>query len=197
MLRATFGLWILGAATGLTLYLVYDALAAGAVLFTLASLPWLLLVLWVIYVLTVRPCLIVRRNELVIVNVGREHHLPWSTIADLTSRYQLAVVLHDGRRIVSWGAPSLGVDRASVWGAGRPADPPRAQGVRPSRTPRAQLPVTSIIDSARARWEDDAGGEHPDASEPARSGWDWFVVLGTVVIGLCCLASALLAGGAA
>lgn len=193
VLRASFGVWVFAVATLLVVYLVIDAVVGGAVLFALASLPWLALVLWVIYVVTVRPCVIVSKDELVIVNVGRVHHLPWGAIADLTSRYQLSVILNSGRRIVSWGAPSLGVDRVSVWGVGRSQPQPRAQGVRGG--PRPQVPVTSLIDNARARWEGDDGGSIPTGTP--RSGWDVPVVIGTGVIAAFCAISVLLVNGAA
>lgn len=113
-IRARSGLWITAAIAVLLASLAVDAVVRGALAAALAALPWQVLALWVVYLLTVRPRIVIAPDALTIVNAARIHRLPWNSIDYVTSRFQLAVWLLDGRRIVSWGAPSLGIDRALV-----------------------------------------------------------------------------------
>jgi hypothetical protein len=206
VLRSTFGIGIVIAASLLVIYFTADAVLRGAWGFAVAALPWQLLGLWVVYLVLVRPCVIVTPDALTIVNVGRVHDLPWSAITEIVSGYQLSAVLGDGRRITSWGAPSIGLDRPSVSGdrsrmrtnvEAQRAASSRAQGIRtPVRRQRTpQLTASGIIENARDRWERTAAparGALLDAG--ARTRWDRFGIL--VLAGLvvwCAVTAAIVA----
>jgi hypothetical protein len=158
-LRATGGYWILGVTAALVLFFVVDAVSRGAWTFALAALPWELLAVWVVYVVLVRPCVVVEPAKLSIVNIGRVHEIPWTRVDSITSRFQLSVILDDGRRIVSWGAPSVGLDRPSILGDSSRRrqgvdHQDRASGVRDGgRGDAAQaVPAARLIEQAHEQW---------------------------------------------
>jgi len=163
VLRGRFGLWVLGITTAGALYLVVDSLARGYVGQTAEILPWVLLPLWVIYLLLVRPALVVTDRELVVVNVLRRHELDWGTVEDLQLRYQAKVVLRDGTTVTAWGAPAVGLDRTT--------------GVAPTVGDPSAGQVTAI---KRLLYT------HIDAATPgtgaARHRWDTVGVAGSAVL---------------
>lgn len=195
VIRSTFGFWLAGLAAALVVAFTVDALARGAWLFAVTTLPWQLLVVWVIVVVTVRPCVVVTPDALTIINVGRVHVLPWPRIEDIVSRYQLVVTLVGGRRITSWGAPSLGVDRPSITGRmlsrdPRPGQDPsagRASGMRAPRPRQPALSSAALIEGARDQWESATASATHD-SDPVRSTWDApILITGAVLVAACAL----------
>ncbi len=163
VLRGRFGLWVLGITAAAALYLVVDALARGYVGQTVATLPWVLLPLWVIYLLLVRPALVVTDRELVVVNVLRRHELDWGAVEDVQLRYQAKVELRDGTMVTAWGAPAVGLDRTT--------------GVAPTVGDPSAGQVTAI---KRLLYT------HIDAAVPgtgtARHRWDLVGVVGSVAL---------------
>lgn len=172
-LRSTSGYWILGVTGLLMAFFIVDAISRGAWSFALQALPWELLVLWIVYLVLVRPCIIVEPAQLTIVNVGRLHEIPWPRMEDATSRYQLTVLLRDGRKITSWGAPTAGLDRPSMLGgrSGRQGvdHQDRAAGVRrPGRVGNEGPTAIQLIERAHERW----GRIDPADTRLAVSRWD-------------------------
>jgi len=163
VLRPASALWTFGIVAAFLLWLFSDAVIRGAWEYALTALPWLLLILWVVYVVVLRPCVALGPDGITIVNVFRRHRVPWLLVDDFTTRFSLLVRLRDGRTIRSWGAPSTGIDRPFQTGAadGRFAapEPPRASGVRSGAPGRGRAPrrveptIGSIIESARDRWD--------------------------------------------
>ncbi|MFZ4894097.1 hypothetical protein ACL9RL_06575 [Plantibacter sp. Mn2098] len=156
-LRSTGGYWILAVTAALIVFFIIDAVSRGAWTFALLALPWELLAVWVVYVVLVRPCIIIEPTKLSLVNVGRVHEIPWGRIREVASRYQLVIELTDGRRIVSWGAPTTGLDRPSIMGdrSGRQGVDyqDRAQGVRrPGRADGAGPNANRLVEEAHERW---------------------------------------------
>ena len=163
MLRPASALWTFGIVAAFVVWLFADAVLRGATEFALTALPWLLLILWAVYIVMLRPCVALGPDGITIVNVFRRHRIAWSLVDDFTTRFSLLVRLTDGRAIRSWGAPSTGIDRPSQNGSSdaRFAAPgSRAAGVRrsgpgglgrPSR--RSEPTIGSIIESARDRWD--------------------------------------------
>ncbi|MGC5167275.1 PH domain-containing protein [Luteimicrobium sp. DT211] len=163
VLRGRFGLWLLGIASAFALYLVVDALARGVVGETLALLPWLILPLWVIYLLLVRPALVVTDRRLVVVNVLFRHELDWGQVEDIQLRYQAKVVLRDGSTVTAWGAPAVGLDRTT--------------GVAPAVGDPAAAQVTGIKRLVYPHIDDATPG-----TGTARRRWDLVGVVGSVVV---------------
>lgn len=158
VLRSTSSVWIFVVLSAFLAFLVGDAVLRGAVSFALGASPWILLAIWSAYMLLLRPCVVVQPAGLTIVNIVRTHRVPWARVTDLTSRFQLTVHIDNGRRITSWGAPSIGTDRPSVASAYSRRDAHqqsmRASGVR-RRNVRAipSLPTSRLIERARDAWE--------------------------------------------
>ena len=158
VLRSTSSVWIFVVLSAFLVFLVGDAVLRGAVSFALGASPWILLAIWSAYMLLLRPCVVVQPCGLTIVNIVRTHRVPWARVTDLTSRFQLTVHLDTGRKITSWGAPSIGTERPSVASAYSRRDAHeqsmRASGVR-RRNVRAvpSLPTSRLIERARDAWE--------------------------------------------
>jgi hypothetical protein len=179
--------------------LTIDAIVRGALVFVVAALPWIIAAVWAAYVVLARPCIILRPDGVTVINVLRRHDLPWSAVDHVTSRYQLAFRLRNGRRIVSWGAPTAGLDQASISGSVGPFRTQEAQEMRTSgvrsgigRAPLSRPSVHTIIESARDRWEA-SESDSPMGDTPAapRSTWEWWTVAVTAAIAIACIVAAL------
>jgi hypothetical protein len=203
-LRATGGLWTFATLCALTIFLFADSLTRGAIVFSLQTAPWALLILFVSYATLVRPCVVITPTELRLVNILRTHRLPWARIEDVTSRFQLRVCLDDGRRITSWGAPSVGLDRPSVRGAVEATDgrelAARASGVRRrQRIPIANPTSKLIIERARTQWQSDGEGFPPAGSPSVRPAatvqWAWRLIGSAAAITVWCAATAVVTYG--
>ncbi|WP_108250273.1 PH domain-containing protein [Planctomonas deserti] len=181
MLRPASSLWTFGIVAAFVLWLFVDAVLRGATEFALTALPWLLLVLWTVYVVMLRPCVALGPDGITIVNVFRRHRIAWALVDDFTTRFSLLVRLKDGRAIRSWGAPSTGIDRPFQTGSSdaRFAAPeqPRAAGVRrtgagglgrPAR--RSEPTIGSIIEGARDRWDTEPAARESAITSGAGAG---------------------------
>lgn len=161
-IRTRSSWWIWGFLAILTVFFLGDAVVRGAWGFVLLALPWMALVLWGTWVVLVRPSVTLRPDRLVVHNVFRVHDIPWAAVARLTDRFQLVVELADGRTLVSWGAPTGGLGKASVSGdsagvtivrdnAEAPRDGRRTMADRRGRS--ASTPTTqSVVDKVRRAW---------------------------------------------
>lgn len=168
------GLWVVVVA--FCVFLLGDALVRGAFPLAASALPWLTLIVWAVFLLLVRPCVVLDDSGITVVNVLRVHHAPWSAVETVRSRFQVRVELVDGRVFRSWGAPSSttgGRSDAVDIGSGR-------------RTPeRGVLPIHRVID----RFRDEREHALPASSEPATSRWDLLAVALTAAIVLWCVFS--------
>lgn len=161
-IRTRSSWWIWGFLAILTVFFLGDAVVRGAWGFVLLALPWMALVLWGTWVVLVRPSVTLRPDRLVVHNVFRVHDIPWAAVSRLTDRFQLVVELADGRTLVSWGAPTGGLGKASVSGdaagvtivrdnAEAPRDGRRTMADRRGRS--ASTPTTqSVVDKVRRAW---------------------------------------------
>jgi hypothetical protein len=187
VLRAQSGWWIGGLVAVIFVFFVVDAVVRGALPFALQSLPWMLLILWAIYLLLVRPAIILVPGEIEVVNVLRRHIIPWSDVEHVGSRYQVVVYLLDGRRFVSWGAPTSGLAKA------RPSQvaamPTRGLRVTNGRARRASEPGThEIVETVMRDWAD--WPTKPRVEKPT-SGWDRIALLVLAVIVVLCVIDAV------
>ena len=85
--------------------LVGDAVLRGSWPVVARSVGPAALVVWIAWLLLVRPSIRVRPDRAVVVNVGRITEVPWTRIADIRRRLQLVLDLDDGRSIQCWGSP--------------------------------------------------------------------------------------------
>jgi hypothetical protein len=111
VLRPISGYWLAGTLTAIVLFFGIDALVRLDFGYLLTALPWQLLAIWVLYVLLVRPCVVLVPEHLRVINLFRRHDIAWAEIDRFGGRYQLIVFLRDGKKIACWGAPSTGLDR--------------------------------------------------------------------------------------
>jgi hypothetical protein len=111
VLRPTSGYWLAGTLTAIVLFFSIDALVRLDFGYLLTALPWQLLAIWVLYVLLVRPCVVLVPEHLRVINLFRRHDIAWPAIDRFGGRYQLIVFLRDDKKIACWGAPSTGLDR--------------------------------------------------------------------------------------
>lgn len=63
------------------------------------------LVVWVAWMLLVRPSIRVQPDRAVVVNLGRITEVPWGRIVDIRRRLQLILDLDDGHSVEAWGSP--------------------------------------------------------------------------------------------
>ena len=105
-LRATSSTVVFYAVVGICVVLVGDAAIRGRWDVVAASLPASAFAIWGAVVLFARPCLRITDAGLSVVNVLSTTDAPWGLIEDVTTRFQVVVLLDDGTSIRSWGAPS-------------------------------------------------------------------------------------------
>lgn len=160
VLRARSAYLLFGLVAIIVVAMAVDGFARGATSQTLLVLPWLVAILWFVYLVLLRPCVVVDTNGLTVVNIVRRHRIPWPRLSTVSSRYQLTFTLDDGRTVSSWGAPA---------------------GVRRSRErPTATAGARNALEAMRARWSPGA------ADAPARSTWEWWpIVVSAVVVAAC------------
>ncbi|GAA4655871.1 PH domain-containing protein [Arthrobacter cryoconiti] len=156
-------------------------------------LPSLLVAAWALYVLLWRPRLLVTNDGLTVVNILREHRIPFSALKSIRVGQNVALETTDGR-IGSWGAPSAGK-----------LGPRREAGSRGIPGTPALSPTQAGIQRAWDAWEQREGdtlkpeltGVSGDGSAVAgltfavESRWSVAVAVVSLVLLLLCVASAL------
>jgi hypothetical protein len=144
-------LGLIGSAVVAALLLV-DALVRSGLVTTLLIAPWVLLVLWAVYVAVFCSVVTTDAAGITAQNFLRRSVVPWGAIADIELRYQLTIVTHDGLRIACFGGPASGRPRRTTEAG--------------ARVPRALREVDVIRDDwERAVREGAAGG-------PVVRSWD-------------------------
>lgn len=171
VLRGISGFWYLGITAALGALLLGDAAIRGAWDVVAIALPWIALVLWLMYIALVRPAVIIEPAVLRIRNVLREHVIPWDDIDAYTTRLQLTVILADGRKISAWGAPPSSVGR------------PRAHMARRDETTLPPQRADDLILDARTT----LGPVPAPAGTGVVSRWQLSVIIITVVLLTLCI----------
>jgi hypothetical protein len=106
-----------------------------------------LLLAWVLWVVLYRPAIHYDEREVVVVNVGRVHVVPWSRVVGLRQRFSLEFELDTGRKpLQAWGVqpPRRAGNIASNFDrkARTPPDPDRyvrvLEGFREGAAPSAE-----------------------------------------------------------
>lgn len=120
-----------------TLLLLIDAVVRAGWAQTFLIAPWLLIVLWVIYVSTYLSHVAIDGEGATVQNGLRRIRIPWRRVTDVAFRYQVRFVLDVGKPVGAFGGPV----------AGRPPRP----GGRNGRD--RQPPALRDLDLIREQWE--------------------------------------------
>lgn len=167
--RATTGVAVLVVCAVLSVFLLGDAVVRGSWGLMLLFVPWVLLVLWLIYVVSVASMVRVDEEGASVQNFLRRTRFGWRRVTELDLRWQLDFTLDDGRKLACWGGPG------------------RIQSPRMKRSGEVTVPQSlQALTDVRARWENaverpvGTTGEGVDAS--IRRSWDWPAIGALVVI---------------
>ncbi len=183
VLRATSGTIALIVAGVVAVALLIDAVVRAGVVEMLRLSPWVLLVVWIVYVLMYASHIAYDGGGATVQNYLRRTRIPWARVTDIGLRWQVIFTLDGGDTVPAYGGPV----------AGRPGRAERRSAQQPSRAVPAAL---RELGDLRDAWQ---GGDPPvaapgsGATEVERS-WDLpaLVALGVIVIGG--IASALSSG---
>ncbi|GAA4490946.1 PH domain-containing protein [Microbacterium panaciterrae] len=163
--RATTGIAVLVVCAVLSVFLLGDAVVRGSWGLMLLYAPWVLLVLWLIYEISVVSMVRVDEEGAVVQNVLRRTSFGWRRVTALDLRWQLDFALEDGRRLSCWGGP------------GRIQSPRMSRGGDGVKVPESLRTLTEVS----ARWEH-AVEQPTGADAPIRRSWDWPALAALVVI---------------
>ncbi|MDQ4213991.1 PH domain-containing protein [Microbacterium sp. ASV81] len=168
--RSSTGIATLVICSAVSVFLLVDAVNRGSFGLMLLYAPWILLVLWLIYEISVASMVRVDDDGVVVQNLLRRTTFGWRRVADMDLRWQLDFQLDDGRKLSCWGGPG----RAQSPRPGRKGEDPKVP-----QSLRALTEISDRRDLAAAR-EEFAPGEGVDA--PIRRTWDWRAAFAIVVI---------------
>ncbi|KJL46937.1 hypothetical protein RS84_03580 [Microbacterium hydrocarbonoxydans] len=162
--RAPSGLFAIGIAVLLALFLLGDAVARAGWGRMLLLAPWILLALWIVYENAYVSSVRIDDEGATVQNLLRRTSFGWKRVRSIELRWQLVFLLDDGRKLSCYGGPAK-------------AGPMR----RPGRVGDASEPagVRSLAE-IEERWE--AAPETADA--PITRSWDWpaLIALGVIVV---------------
>ncbi|MEO8262236.1 MAG: hypothetical protein ABI566_06665 [Pseudolysinimonas sp.] len=136
-LRAGSSAAVFAVVAGVTLLLLGDAVLKGAWPTAARVAGVGALVVWVAWMLLVRPSIRVLPDRAVVVNVGRITEVPWARVVDVRRRLQLILELDDDRHVEAWGSPF--VSRRNS------ADDPAAQALRSAWMSASRTDSTGVV----------------------------------------------------
>lgn len=166
---ATIGA-IVGAVVALALLVDAGVRAGFGEMLLLA--PWVLLVLWFVYVLVYAPHIRTDSSGVRVHNLLRIVEFPWRAVQDIELRWQVRFRLTSGQDVASFGGPV----------AGRPGRPPLRFG-----SERREPPALRDMDLLREQWiaatEDTPGATAgPSDASDIRRTWDVPALIALAVI---------------
>ncbi|MHA7305214.1 PH domain-containing protein [Arthrobacter sp. TMN-49] len=156
-------------------------------------LPWLLIVAWGLFLFLWRPRLEIGPEGLTVVNILREHTIPFAALTAFRVAQNVSFDTTAGR-IASWGAPGAGKLGPRIGSAPRKSS--ESPGGRTSITiPVAQEQIQSTWD-VWERTQEDQVREGLSVSPPVpprevTSRWNRRAVVVSVVLSIVAVASAL------
>ncbi len=168
--RASTGIAVLVVCAALAVFLLGDAVVRGSWAQMLLYAPWVLLVLWLIYAISVVSKVRVDEDGAKVQNFLRRTAFGWHRVTELDLRWQLDFTLDDGKKLACWGGP------------GRIQSPRLGKRSGELKVPPSLQALTEV----RTRWENAverparAAGEGVDA--PIRRSWDWPAIGALVAI---------------
>lgn len=178
--RAASGVAALILASIAALLLLGDAVVRAGWAEMLLLAPWLLLVVWFIYVATFASHVSIDADGATVQNLLRIVRIPWARVSDVGVRYQVRFTLDDGRIVNAFGGPV----------AGRPARP----GVRAADNPRARIPpALRDLELIREQWL--AAAETGSTTQVSRR-WDLPTLGVLLLLALWALGAVIISGAA-
>lgn len=191
VLRARMPVGVGFALLALVAVLLADALLRGRWDVAVLALPALVLVTCLAVEVFLRPGIRLHADGITVVNPLVTYEVPWVLVADVTTRFLVAVETVDGRRIRCWGAPTAARPEGAAAAAdrrGRPAAP------RGSREPGGTA-AHRVIEAHRAQYAD-AALPAADSGVAARLSrkWHWMTVGISAAMIVAALSQVLFAG---
>lgn len=156
-IRSTSGVVgvVISAAVGV--FLLGDAVVRGSWGTAMQFAPWVLLILWAIWIGMGASFLRLDDDAAHVQNLLRRHRVPWGRVQDVTVRYQVVLVTEVGR-IPCMGGPA----------AGRPGIARKGPDGGPAtRVP----PLLRVEGQVRDVWEHRR--HSAGAQGPVTHSWDW------------------------
>ncbi|QEV99625.1 PH domain-containing protein [Microbacterium caowuchunii] len=157
--------------------LLGDAFVRAGIGSTLLLAPWVLLLLWAVYVLLFASAVTTDVSGITVQNFLRRTRVPWGAVDDIVLRYQLIVTTKDGSRVTCFGGPVSGRSRRL---------PGRDDG---NRMPNA----LRDLDLIRADWERALDGDA--AAGPVARSWDLPALLALLVLVLGAVVATVIVSG--
>ncbi|MCS4275495.1 hypothetical protein D9V34_00940 [Mycetocola lacteus] len=145
IMRGRGGVVAFYAFIAVALYLLGDSAVRGAWDVVFSALPWVLLVLWVLYVAAFQPYIGYSDRAVVVYNVFKRYEFPWSAVRTITDHQQFVFTLKTGAPIKAWGGPNAKRPRGSQAASGTGAA---------ARTPLEHL--THVWHEGRVRSQGDS-----------------------------------------
>lgn len=152
-IRSTSGIVSTIVALIVAAVLIGDLAIRGTAIQVLKYTPWMLLVVYLIYLMVGASSVRIAPQSLIVRNMLRRHTIAWRDVTDVTVRYQVFVHTNDDHSTPLMAGPAAGRP-GRVAGA-------RGEGYRPA-------PIMVLRDEITAAWE--RGKEAPD--QRTTHGWD-------------------------
>ncbi|MFD5215664.1 PH domain-containing protein [Microbacterium sp. NPDC058345] len=168
----------------LAVVMLVDAVARAGIGRVLLLAPWLLLVLWAVYVFGVATRIRMRPDGVLVQNLLRRTFVPWHHVVRIDMRWQVEFRLDDGSVLTSLGGP---VRR-------------RPQRLGPGRTREDAGGAADDIVAAIRRAKAEAGasgraGATESADAPVRRSWDLAAILALLALAGWAAAAVIVAYG--
>ncbi|QCR42833.1 hypothetical protein C1N91_04005 [Curtobacterium sp. SGAir0471] len=136
----------------LGLFLLVDAAARGSWDVVWSAVGPVVAVVWVLWLLTVRPVVRLDDDALTVVNPLRTTRIPWAAVADVRLRWQIVVQTAEGNTVTCRGGPSI-------------------RGSRPGRRGELSVPhEPEELRTIRRRWHSRRASSPADIA--VRREWD-------------------------
>lgn len=104
--RVTGAAWLLGVSAAIVIALLIEAGVRSGFGEAMLLAPWLLLVLWVLYVVGIASDVRADRSGVQVQNLLRRTAVPWSEVKRVAMRWQLELTLDEGAVVRCFGGPA-------------------------------------------------------------------------------------------
>jgi len=151
--RVTGAAWLLGLGGVLAAALLIEAAVRSGIGEALLLAPWMLLILWTVYVVGIASDVRADRAGVHVQNLVRRTFVPWSRVKRIAMRWQIELTLDDGVVVRCLGGPARSRPRRLGPGRTRESENEEADdGI--ARLKRLQLEAQSAPDAAVERtWD--------------------------------------------
>jgi len=168
---------LMGVCVIIAVLLLGDAAVRAGVATALLLAPWVLLVLWGVYVVAVASTVRVRPDGVFVQNLLRTTFAPWGRVQRIDMRWQIEITLDDGAVLTCFGGPAVR----------------RPQRLGPGRTKEDGNAAADDIVASLRKAKATAVEQSPTA--PVRRGWDARALVILVVIVAWAVAAVLFTQG--